>query len=153
MNLCRSPDYLIGQAYDISFVNSMIEFKHITKLSDDFNAREYDRIMRDLDDNLSISVDIIEYLDKSGYNLYDNLLCVWLVKEECEKYMYGYVKSGYVRYDEKKKKFECVDRYVLVSRRTEIMLNREILLNIADINLDTVKLPKLDWVNGPPGCG
>lgn len=42
----RSPEYFVGTFYDIAYRNAMIEFKHVTKLADEFNSREYAKFIR-----------------------------------------------------------------------------------------------------------
>lgn len=110
-------------------------------------------LLDELNDDLSVSVSVLEELERLNYNLYDNIKMLWLVRNNNRKYMYGYSKHGYVKYDESVKRFETSDRYVLVTKKTEIMLNVDIFVNITGINIDRVRLPKIEWVNGPPGCG
>lgn len=104
LGFCRSPEYLVGTAYDVSFVNAMIEFKHTISLVDAVNATEYDKVLVNLDDELSVSVEMLGSLAKAGYNLYDNVLKRGLVNEmDIRVYMYGYVRKRFVLFNKVKK--------------------------------------------------
>lgn len=102
----RAPDYLVGDTFEINYINSMIEFIHVTKFADEFNAQEYKKYVEALNEsNLSVSSEVIEQLEKKNFNLYDNYSSNWMIKSTDKSYMYGYCSEGYVKYNDKQKKF------------------------------------------------
>ena len=155
LGMARSSGYLIGQDFHTNFIIAMIEFRYSTLLADSFNAKEYDYYITSIGDNSSkLSSDVVCQLGEQSFNLYDNVIKMWLVKDgDLRKYMFGYVKDDYVKFDEKNQRLDTEFRYILVSRRTEVMLNQRISDNIRNIDVSTVPLPNIVWVNGPLGCG
>ena len=99
LGMARSSEYLVGQNFHTNFMNAMIEFRYSTLLSDSFNAKEYDFYISSIGDNLlKISSDVISQLGGKSFNLYDNIIKRWLVKEDdTKKYNFGYINVRYVR--------------------------------------------------------
>ena len=149
------PDFLpVGDAQN-NMINSMIEFKHVTAEADSFNAREYQDILVNLvrSDN-TVSESELETLIKRGYNsFFQEAKRFYKELPPDKKYSYGFADSMYVKWLDGEGKFDTTAKYVMVSRKTETMLNQDILLNIYRIRLNKIVLPKINWVNAPPGCG
>jgi hypothetical protein len=58
-----------------------------------------------------------------------------------------------VPFDEKEKRFVTNEKYILVSRNTQLMLNSELLENLRKIDIATCNMPTIRWMDGVPGCG
>jgi len=155
INGCDLPKYIVGNSEDIIFKNAMIEYLHVITYVDEFNACEYKWLMNDLQrSNMAVSVALIERIRTRKYNLYDNKLKRYVIERETEReYMFGYVGDAYVKYLKQDRVFDTVHRYILVTPRTEVMLNKELFGVLKDMNILKVKRPKIKWVNGVPRCG
>nr|WPV62267.1 MAG: RNA-dependent RNA polymerase [Wufeng shrew martellivirus 1] len=151
----RSPDYIPGDGAEVSFRNAMIEFRHSISLADSLNATELSWYVSGLRDSVISSV-MLRKLKTDGAGCYDNQNKIWVTDDGVgypRKFSYGFCVNGYVRWNAKTEKFDTDCRYVIVTRRTEVMLNEEILRQIGKIDVTKTKMPKITWVNGVPGCG
>lgn len=148
----RTPEYFPGSSAEIAFRNAMLEFRHVTSLADGMNAKELEWYLTELKVPV-ISACVIEKLNSERKFCYDNVNHAWVTKEPTRDFNYGYCEDGFVKYIRASKSFETKCRYVLVTKFTEIMLNEDISRNIDKIDIARVKLPKINWVNGVPGCG
>lgn len=152
MNM-RSPVYIEGDTARENYINAAIEYKHLLSVADSVNADDLKVVYDSFNTEMRVSAEVLASLEAKSLNLYDNVNKRWMVKEPTRTYMCGYAEDGYVSWNAKPKKFETSSKYVLVSRRTEVMLDAAILRNIEKIDLMSVRLPQITWVNGPPGCG
>nr|UDL14011.1 MAG: RNA dependent RNA polymerase [Xiangshan martelli-like virus 3] len=154
LGIVRSPDYVVGGDVDTSFINAMIEYKHVIHQVDGFNAEHYSEVLHRLvSTSFCFDQSVIDMLERQGYNLYDNTRKMWVIPKADRRYMYGFSEHGFSKYDVVRERFMTDDRYVLVCRKTEIMLNAQMYNNLKKIDERLVRRPMLTWINGPPGCG
>ena len=89
-----------------------------------------------------------------GYNIYFTKTKRYYTNFIGDKvYGWGYNKTGYVKWIKNESRFDTYGSYVLVGRKTEVMLNRDIVERMSTVKLHRVRMPQIEWLNGPPGCG
>lgn len=140
-----------GDSLRVRVMNAMLEYRHCVKLADDVNKvklREwYKRV------TTARTKEQIDELIRLGINVYDNEERKYVFRCETDNYMCGYVVDEYVCFNEDERKFDTKVKYVMVCRQTKKMLNQMTYLAIRSVNVETVSVSKLVWVNGVPGCG
>nr|QHA33746.1 polyprotein [Atrato Virga-like virus 4] len=151
--LVDDPPWIHEKSNVDKFRNSMIEYRYLTENSDNFNKAEFRR--QKLHPKNGIPSDKLGSMARAGYNVYDQETQTYLVQSPRQKFSHAYSASRdtYVPWDDKKRRFQTDDRYVLVSKFTEIMLNQQILEIISPLNVANMEMPEIQWINGPPGCG
>jgi len=136
------------------YVNSMIELKNILLHADTLNAKEYRSI---LESAVSLrnrpSANAIELMRSRNINIYNNESQAFIINT-VQKYRMGYtISDGYVAFCDTKKTFSTADKYILVTDKTELMLNAELIQVVGKIDIFKRKMPKLIFVEGCPGSG
>lgn len=135
------------------YLNTMIELRNLLEQADIENSKIYKRILSDvIEDTGGAAMDDIV---RRGMNVFDNILKRFLFKTNI-KYRMGFCleKGGlYVEYNSVENKFFTTERYILVTRDTELMLSGELVSKINRINITDCKMPNIKWIEGVPGCG
>nr|QHA33742.1 polyprotein [Atrato Virga-like virus 3] len=151
--LIDDPPWIKVNSNVDKFRNSMIEFKYLTANSDNYNKAEFRN--QQLHPKNGPPSDKLGSMARAGYNVYDQETQTYLVQNLRQQYSHAYSPSldTYVPWDDKKRRFQTGDRYVLTSKFTEIMLNQKILVTIEPFNVLRMEMPEIEWINGPPGCG
>lgn len=147
----RDPELLPGDTREVAYRNAMLEFKHLTANADNFNAAKY-RAMLFASKN-GMTPDVLDQLRRGQMNIFDNQLKQYVLTDRLRKYSHGYAMEGYVPFNEKNTRFNTAERYVVVGRSTERMLNQLIMEQLSQVSLEHVYMPRIEWTNGPPGCG
>lgn len=153
MGYIRNPPRIKDDSHLSRYRNAMLEFKHITAHADNFNKTVYRKY--GLSSKNGPAPGLLEKMVRSGRNVFDQEQKQFLVASLRQKYSHAYSpsKDEYVAWNEKTQKFKSTDRYLIVGRETEMMLNARILETIAPIEIYSQILPEIEWINGPPGCG
>ena len=134
------PDFLpVGDARN-NMVNAMIEFKHVSAEADSFNAREYKDVLSSIirtDNTISESEldSREERLKHFFFRIQKNFSKSY---HQIKNIPHGFAGSVYVKWLTGEGKFDTNEKYVLVSRKTETMLNQDTLLNICKVRLNKV---------------
>lgn len=142
-----------GSSKQERYLNTMIELRNLLNQADEENASIYNKILLNLSvDNLGRSIDSIV---RRKMNIFDNNLGRFLFPAVAQ-YRMGYcLESGgrYVEYNKFENRFNTTERFVLVTRDTEIMLNSELITKISRVNVTECRLPNIFLVEGVPGAG
>lgn len=155
--ILNSTEYPVGffegNTKHEKYLNTMIELRILLEQTDAENAKIYKEILTDI--SVETSGGTINSIIRRGMNIFDNKLRRYLFRTTAH-YRMGYCLEGggsYVAYNDEERVFDTTERYILVTRDTQIMLNGELTSKLKKINIDMCKLPKIKWIEGVPGCG
>lgn len=137
-------------------INSMIELRLLLEQADQENAKLYSSLLEGLaSPSGAVSSRALYEIKNGGMNVFDNSLQRFIFHTEVEYRMGFSLENGgsYVPYLPELNRFQCSQKYILVTNDTRLMLNGELLTKIAKIDLHPKKLPNIKWMQGVPGCG
>ncbi|MGV4398247.1 hypothetical protein, partial [Pandoraea pneumonica] len=79
--------------------------------------------------------------------VYDQQTKSYLGQKVSRTYSHGYSvsKQEYVAWNETARQFNSPDRFILVGRNTELMLNSQISAQIAGVDVASQELPEIEW--------
>lgn len=153
MGYIDNPPLLSAATNLDKYRNAMIEFRYLTAHADNFNKAHFKSLPVDAKNGIPAgkTAEILA----AGYGVYDQTAKAFLGQPVQRKYSHGYSVSlkEYVPWNETAQQFTSTDRYIIVGRNTELMLNVQISEQIAKVDVQTQQMPEIEWINGPPGCG
>lgn len=153
MGYIPNPPWIAAKTNQDRYRNAMIEFRYATAHADAYNKLHFQKMQLDSKNGITAgqTTDILA----AGYGVYDQHAKSYLGQKVSRTYSHGYSVSSqeYVAWNETARQFNTSDRYVLVGRNTELMLNTQISAQIANVSVESQFLPEVQWINGPPGCG
>lgn len=148
--------YLPEDSKQHNFLNCMIELKNLLQQYDKINADIFKEALLTLQtENLHASSSVFREIELRSMNVYDNELKMFLLPNT-SKYRMGFSMEGggtYVSFDNNSRKFRTNEKYIMVSRDTQVMLNEELLDAVSKIDISRCKLPRIRWIDGVPGSG
>lgn len=142
--------YLEGVTKYENFLNSMIELRKLLEDTDKENAKIYNEVL-----SAVLNEDAIDYIANKSMNIFDNTRKTYLFKTNT-KYRMGYSLSNggeYVKFINENNRYDTEERYVLLTKDTELMLNGELITKLNRIDVTKCKFPNIKWIEGVPGCG
>nr|QNJ34552.1 ORF2 [Bemisia tabaci virga-like virus 1] len=154
MDGTRTPEYIECVDKLDYFRNSMIEYRHIERLTTEHILSRFDWLKEVLkDDFAGVNEYVINRLEKERMNIYDNEQGFNLFGGYSYICMYGLTEDGLVEYLQEDHRFVTSRRYVAYGKEFEILLSDKVADRLNHYDILNVRLPEIDWVNGPPGCG
>lgn len=135
------------------YINTMIDLRNLLEKADAENAKIYKGILKNICEDVSNRT--IGAVKKKDMNIFDNVMKKFLFKTDT-LYRMGYsLEEGgkYVEFVEKENKFKTTEKYILVTRDTELMLDGELISKINKIHINKPRFPQISWIEGVPGCG
>lgn len=153
------PKYILGHTIDKNFLNSAVEFFHLSEVLDDVWDEDLRRFFRDHMLNDGFGVAGMELIKRNDYSLWDNVLRKIVYGKPREEFEYGHDGDGFVRFgvddenvDDDEQQFNTDKRLIIITKETEVMLNAKLVNACKKISVVEV-LPVIKFVNGAPGCG
>lgn len=153
MGYIPNPPWIAANTNLDRYRNAMIEYRYTTAHADQFNKLHFKKLQ--LDAKNGIPAGKTAEILAAGYGVYDQQTKSYLGQKVSRTYSHGYSvsKQEYVAWNETARQFNSPDRFILVGRNTELMLNSQISAQIAGVDVASQELPEIEWINGPPGCG
>lgn len=153
MGYIPNPPWIAANTNLDRYRNAMIEYRYTTAHADQFNKLHFQKLQ--LDSKNGIPAGKTAEILAAGYGVYDQQTKSYLGQKVSRTYSHGYSvsKQEYVAWNETARQFNSTDRFILVGRNTELMLNSQISAQIAGVDVASQELPEIEWINGPPGCG